>query len=275
MRNLIQFFVRFHAFFIFLVLEAICMFLVIRNHNYQRTATINATNAVTGGIFKTYSNFTDYLHLKEINDSLQQENARLLAQLPNAKRDNEKISDVGCDEFQVPAYKFIEAKVISNSIRKANNYIVIDRGSNQGIKPNMGVIITSGIVGIVKDVSPNFSSVISMLHKDTKVSVRLKQQQYTGSLVWPGHDPSQAVVNGIPKHVKINLGDTLVTSGFSAIFPANIMVGKVADFSLPPGSNFYEINLTLSANLATLRYVYVINYLFREERNQLEQQNDN
>lgn len=274
MRNLIQFFVRFHAFFIFLLLEAVCIYMVIRNHKYHETTALNASNAITGNIYGTYSNFTDYLYLKQVNDSLQAENARLLALLPNAYRDDLIISDVGCNEQLIPAYKYIKAKVLTNTIRKANNYLLIDRGSKHGIKPNMGVMVEAGIVGIVKDVSDNFSTVISLLHKDTKVSVRLKKQEYTGSLVWPGLTPTHAILNGIPKHVKINPGDTAITSGFSAIFPANLMAGTVEDFSLPPGSNFYEIRLKLSANLETLRHVYVINYLFKEERKALEADND-
>lgn len=274
MRNLIQFFVRFHAFFLFLFLEMLCVFMVVRNHTYQRNATLSASNAITGTIFKTSSDISGYLSLDKVNDSLRYENTKLLAQLDNALRDNSYTEDVGCNDRFEPAYTYIGAKVISNSTTKANNYLVLNRGSKHGIKPNMGVMLQSGVVGIVKDVSEHFSTVISVLHKDTKISSRLKGKQYVGSVQWPGIDPNKAVVKGIPKHVKVSIGDTLLTSGFSSIFPEDVMVATVLNYSLPSGSNFYDIEVTLAANFETLRYVYVVNYLFKEEQQQLEDMND-
>lgn len=271
MRNLIQFFFRFHALFLFLFLELLCVVLVIRNHTYQRNATLSASNSITGSIYQASADITGYLDLNRVNDSLRNENAKLLAQLDNAIRDNSYTEEVGCNALYEPAYTFIGAKVISNSTTKANNYLVIDRGSMHGIQPNMGVMLQNGIVGIVKDVSERFSTVISVLHKDTKISSRIKGKQYVGSVQWPGNDPTKAIVKGIPKHVKVQVGDTLLTSGYSSIFPEDVMVATVLEYSLPPGSNFYDINVALSANFETLRYVYVVKYLFKDEQQKLEE----
>lgn len=274
MRNLILFFVRFHAFFLFLFLELLCLFLVVRYHTFQRNSTLSASNAVTGYIYETSANITGYLDLDRVNDSLRKENILLLAQLENAQRNNSYTEEVGCNNKYEPAYVYIDAKVISNSTTKPNNYLVIDRGSDHGIEANMGVMLRNGVVGIVKDVSPHFATVLSVLHKDTKISARLKGKEYVGSLQWPGTDPKTAVVKGIPKHVKIAEGDTLVTSGFSSIFPEDVMVATVKSFELQPGNNFYDIDVDLSANFETLRYVYVVKYLFKEEQQQLEEDNN-
>lgn len=274
MRNLIQFLVNFSSFFIFLGLELLCLLLVIRTHTYHKTTAINASNAVTGNVFETYSNWTGYLSLQEVNDSLMLENARLLKQLELSQRDTRVVQEVGCDNMNVPAFTYIEAKVISNSTRKTSNYMVINRGYEQGIEPNMGVINGSGVVGTIKEVSANFATVMSVLNKDTKIGVRITGEDYTGSLEWPFEDPETAVVYGIPKHVKIRPGDTLVTSGYSHLFPAGIAAGTIIDATLPPGSNFYEINVKLAVNFETTRYVYVVNNLFSEELEKLEEPTD-
>lgn len=274
MRNLIQFLVNFSSFFIFLGLELLCLILVIHTHTYHKTTAINASNAVTGNVFETYSNWTSYLHLQEVNDSLMQENARLLQELELSQRDNKVVEEVGCDNTHTPAFTYIQAKVISNTTRKTSNFMVINRGTEQGVEPNMGIINGSGVVGTVKDVSANFATVMTVLNKDTKIGVRIIGEDYTGSLEWPFEDPETAVVYGIPKHVKIIPGDTLVTSGYSHLFPAGIPAGTIIDASLPPGSNFYEINVRLAVNFETIRHVYVVNNLFREELENLEEPAD-
>ncbi len=270
MRNLLAFFVRYNSFFIFLALEVICFVFIFQLNYYHKVSFVSAANNFSGNVYSSYSEFTDYLNLAKVNDSLSRENALLRSQLMGSYWDTEVKKDVACDVNMVQAYQFFSAKVISNSTQGASNYLVINRGSKHGVKPNMGVVVSNGIVGIVMDVSENFATIMSVLHKDSKVSVKIKGLNYSGSLSWPGGDSRYALVKNVPKHVKIEPGDTIVTSGYSSIFPENIMVGNIESFEIPSGSNFYEITIKLSTTFETLDYVYVVNYLFSKEQRQLE-----
>lgn len=271
MRNLLSFFLRYNSLFIFFTLEVICLTLVFRLNYYHKVSFVSATNNFTGGIYSSYTSFTDYLNLAQVNDSLSRENALLRSKLLSSYWDTEVRKDVACDVNMVQAYQFFDAKVISNSTNKASNYLVINKGSKHGVKPNMGVVVPKGVVGIVMDVSENFATIMSVLHKDSKVSVKLKGPGNSGSLTWPGGDSRYALVKNVPVHVNIQPGDTIVTSGYSSIFPENIMVGTIESFESPSGSNFYDISIKLATDFETLEYVYVVNYLFSEEQDKLEE----
>ncbi len=272
MRNLLSFFLRYNSLFIFVILEVICLTLVFRLNYYHKVSFVSATNNFTGGIYSSYTSFTDYLNLAQVNDSLSRENALLRSKLLSSYWDTEVRKDVACDVNMVQAYQFFDAKVISNSTNKASNYLVINKGYKHGVRENMGVVVANGVVGIIMDVSENFATVLSVLHKDNKVSVKLKGPEgRAGSLTWPGGDSRYAVVKEIPKHVKLHAGDTIVTSGYSAIFPENIMVGTIESIEVTSGSNWYDINILLSTNFETIEYVYVVNYLFSEEQDKLEE----
>ena len=265
MRSLFQFFVRFSSFFIFLILEVIAFVFIIRDHAFQNAGFINSANEVTGRVYQSVNNSREYLHLREINDSLRDENARLRAGQISAFRDEKIVKDDNCDSNFTQIYSFISAKVINNTTDKATNYITINRGRKHGIEKDMGVITNNGVVGIVKDVSDNFAVIMSALHKDSKISVKIGNSNYSGSMVWQGKDPRVAQVMNVPNHVKVAVGDTVYTTGYSSIFPENIMAGRVKQARVPSGSNFYEISVTLSANFEALPYVYVVNYLKKKE----------
>lgn len=273
MRNLLAFFVRYNSFFIFFALEVICLVFVIRLNYYHKVTFVSAANKVSGDIYSSYSGFTDYLNLAKVNDSLARENALLKSQLMSAYWDTEVKKDVACDVNMVQAYQFFDAKVISNSTNSIANYLVINKGSKHGVKPNMGVVVADGVVGIVMDVSENFATIMSVLHKDSKVSVKVKDEENYpgGSLYWKGGDSRYANVTNLPKHLKINVGDSVVTSGYSSIFPENIMVGTIESYEEPSGSPFIDITIKLSTNFETIEYVYVVNYLFSKEQKELEQ----
>jgi rod shape-determining protein MreC len=175
------------------------------------------------------------------------------------------------DTIHHQQYSFITAKVINNSVNRRNNYLTLNAGSLQGIKPEMGVISSEGIVGIVKDTSKHFCSVMSFLHKDSKISAKLKKSGYIGSLVWDGYDASRASLKDIALHVQFAKGDTIVTSSYSSIFPEDIMIGRVEDFETKAGDNFYDITIRLSTDFSKLSYVYIVNNVLKEEQQQLEQ----
>lgn len=268
MRNLFLFLIRFNYVFTFLFLEIISVAFVIRNHSYQRTGFLNSAGVMTGNIYKTYFSFSEYLSLREINQKLMQENA-LLRINENSGTDTLASIDI-CDDSSNVQYHFIPVKVINFSVNKSTNYITLDKGKNSGIQRDMGVVTSNGVVGIVNHVSRNFSTAMSILHKDSRVSLKVKRFNYPGTLQWNGGSPSEAEVIGIPIHLPVAVGDSLVTSGFSAIFPENIPVGMISELSVPAGSSFYRVTIKLSANLETLQYAYVVNNLYQKEQRELE-----
>jgi rod shape-determining protein MreC len=167
-------------------------------------------------------------------------------------------------------YTFVNARVVNNSIGRRNNFITLDKGTSNGVEKDMGVISSSGVVGIVKDVSLHYCTVMSVLHKNTKISTRFKNSNYFGSLVWNGENHREATFLEIAKHVKFKTGDTLVTTVYSSIFPEGIMVGVVKSWELKPGDNFYKINVKLSTNFANLSHVYIVDNLMKREQLELE-----
>lgn len=273
MRNLFDFLVRFNYILIFLILEVISFFFVIRNHNYQRTGFLNSAGVVTGGIYGTYFKFSEYINLGKVNEDLKAENARLHEQLQRFETGYVLNQEV-CDTNGVLIYEYIPAKAINFSTTRINNYITLNRGSNSGIEKDMGVVTPEGIVGIVNKVSPNFSTAMSILHKDCRVSVKIKRFNYPGTLQWNGGSPNEAELIGIPGHLPLVKGDSVLTSGFSAIFPENLPVGVIEDFYLEQGSSFYTVIVRLTGQHETLQFAYVVNNLYQKEQRELEKQND-
>lgn len=274
MRNLFLFIEKYKTFLLFLLLEGFCLFLVVNYHSYHRSRVLNSANFFAGNIYRSYDNAVAYLSLGEVNDSLGIENARLYGQLSNSfERVPEPEVEV-CDHEPQQIYKYISAKVINNSVNKINNYITLDIGRKHGVEKNMGVMGPHGVVGIVTNVSEHFSSVMSLLHNDCRISAKISRNNYSGSVSWNGYDEKHAMLNGIPEHVSVEKGDTVMTSGFSSIFPENIMIGNVGEYSIPGGSNFYKIRVDLYTEFSSLDYVYVIKYLLKSEKKKLEALND-
>jgi rod shape-determining protein MreC len=174
------------------------------------------------------------------------------------------------DTLRKQQYTYITARVINNSVNRRNNYLTLDKGSLQGIEKDMGVISSSGVVGIVKDVSKHYCTVMSVLHKNTRISARFNHNNYFGSPVWDGNDSREATLLDIAKHVKFSVGDTLVTTVFSSIFPEGVMVGVVKESNIKKGDNFYKITVNLSANFLNLSHVYIVNNLLKKEQQELE-----
>ena len=278
MRNLFNFIWRNNIVFLFMLLEVMAFYLIIKNNKYQNTGFFNTSNHVVGNIYSVYSSITGYINLKNSNELLAHENARLLnitGKINISENDSNLI--VKEDTLLKQKYTYQEAKVINNSINRRNNYLTLDKGSLAGIEPEMAVIASDGVVGIVKDVSENFCSVMSILNKNTNISSKHKKTGYLGILVWNGGDPTQANLNDVPKNATIAIGDTIISSGASAIFPEGIAIGTIKSFELVNGANFYNIELNLAPKLGKLSYVYVIKNLMKEEQRDLEarSQDDN
>ena len=272
MKNLIQIIVRFHFTILFLIIELVCFLLIINNNNYHKTVFLNSNNAISGDIYNKVSTFSDYIRLSTINDQLSTENTLL----HNLLSKNYKLSADSFFFYEDSVFKqqyvYRSAKVINNSINKQRNYITLNKGKNQGIEPEMGVVANNGVVGIVKSVSDNYSTVLSLLNSRLKISAKIKKNNHHGSLYWDGKDYRRARLIEIPSHVDIKVGDTITTSSFSSVFPEGILLG-IADKILPSaGGNFREVIVLISNDFNQLSYVDVIGDLLKNERLELEKE---
>jgi rod shape-determining protein MreC len=268
MYNLFRFIVRYYLFIFFLLLEGFCFYLIYQNSHYHQAAFVNMANSANGKIYQAYSGATDYLYLRKFSDSLVAENAALHTRLRESGNDTITASKKQTDTLHhnlEQVYTYIPAKVIHNTVNLSANYIYINRGKNQGITAQMGVISPGGVVGQVVNVTDDYAAVMSLLNKNFKVSAKLKNSNYFGTLSWEGKNTTLAKLREIPKHVRLHVGDTIVTSGYSELFPENVIVGKVQHVHAEPEENFLDVDVILSTNMANLSYVYVVNNLKRKE----------
>jgi rod shape-determining protein MreC len=275
-RNVFLFIRRHFNFLFFLVLQIIALSFLFRFNKFHEAAFLNVSTELTGRINERYNNIEYYFQLKKTNESLVQENLRLRQQLkenyeaPDSNRrlikDTMK-TDTGRSFLK---YQIMEAKVVSNSVNSPTNYLTIHRGFDQGVRPNFGVIGPQGIVGSVVNVSKNFATVQSMLHYQFRVVAKLKNNNETGTIQWDGQSPLFVTMKGIPKSVTVQKGDTVLTTQISSLFPANLMIGTIADVIPDASSNFYTLKIRAATNFSTLEYVYVIDNLQYDEQKRLE-----
>ncbi len=272
MKNVLLFVLRNRVFFLFLFLEVVCFALIVKNNQFHQTSFLNSSNRLVGNVYELNGSVTGYFGLRKVNDHLALENAALRALLKESQYTSLNASVRVTDSVNFQNYSYLPAEVINNSTNRRNNYLTINKGILQGVEPEMAIISPDGIVGIVKDVSKNFASVISILHKNSSISARLKANGYFGSLVWDGRDPLVAQLTDIPNHVKISEGMEVETSGFSSMFPRGIKIGQIVSYEIRPGDNFYSIDVKLSTELSALRMVYVVTNLMKVEQKILEEE---
>nr|WP_121269170.1 rod shape-determining protein MreC [Pedobacter schmidteae] len=272
MRNLWIFINRYNAFFLFIIFFAIGIILTVKNNAYQRSVTVNSTNEVVGEVYQNLNVLKKYINLGTVNDSLAVENAKLKTELLALKSIDSAKKITIKDTLNNPQYTYLSARVIKNSITLRNNVITINKGSLDGIQPNMAVISPDkGVVGFVQDVSEHLATIRSLLHKDTKISVQIKNINALGSLVWGigNSDITKAYVKEIPNHFKVKVKDTIITSGFSRFAPG-IPVGVVTKTGVATGDNFMSLEIKLFNDFSTLQYVYVILDKYAAEQTELE-----
>jgi rod shape-determining protein MreC len=226
---------------------------------------------VSGTFHEKASQLENYLDLREKNENLVKENVELknfIAKNITTRQDTFSVQTDTIDEQQ---FKYIEARVINNSVNKQHNFITLNKGAANGIEPEMGVMSREGLVGVVKGVSEHFSTVISLLNSELKISAKHKKSGYFGSLNWDGRNYLYANLKEIPLHTKLNPGDTILTSGYSTIFPEGILIGYVDSWQQTGGS-FNNIKVRLSTDFKRISEVYVIKNLFKEEQSKLEEE---
>ncbi|MFK7950298.1 MAG: rod shape-determining protein MreC [Saprospiraceae bacterium] len=271
MRNLVLFFIKYNAFFVFILLEIVSFYLIVNNNEKQNVIFVSSANQLTGSFYERYDKVISYWNLGDVNAELANDNKRLMEQLPNAYFDNEVDTLEVIDTQYLQQYEYIPAKVVNNSVNRYNNYLTLNRGKSHGIEANTGVITNNGIVGVVKKTSKNYAGVMSILHHNTRISAKLKSTNYFGSLVWKKDDARYMYLDAIPKHAVIEKGDTVITSGFSTMFPEGLTIGTVDKKKVIDGSNFYEIKVSLSCDMNNLSHAFVVNNLLKEEQKTLEE----
>ncbi|MEN9339615.1 MAG: hypothetical protein RIQ62_927 [Bacteroidota bacterium] len=270
MRNLILLIKQFHNFFIFLLLELFCLILVFRNNTYQQSSYVNSARGIAGKYYDRKEQMIGFLHLREANDSLMHENARLRKQigtpiLANPLHDSSNTTRLLSDTVsQTIHYTYIPARVLNNTIDQKINYITLDIGSLKGVKKGMAVISADGIVGKVSHVSENYCVVLSFLSDRFTVSAMVSDGT-VGRLSWDGTDPAFGILSGIPQSVHLKARDSVVTSGYGN-FPEKIMLGRVAAVT---GGTTYKV--WLSSNFRRLHFVYVVADEVNIERKKLEE----
>lgn len=272
MRSLIQFLSKNSFVFLFLFLQIISFVLLVQNNSYQNSKFFNSSNFLIGNLYATIDNVNDYFNLKEENAELAEQNAQL--QASNIKAYTKFFGTTAQinDTAYFQRYTYTSAMVINNSTNKKANYITIDKGAISGLSAGMAVISANGVVGRIINVSDRFSSVMSVLNVKSKISGKIKKNGYFGSVVWNsgGNDYRTGQLMDIPNHVELNVGDTVVTSGYSDDFPEGIPIGIIKEFKLTKGNNFHDISIQFLVDYKTISHVYVVKSLHKEEQEALE-----
>jgi rod shape-determining protein MreC len=269
MRNLLNFLARYNNLIIFLLLEGFALYLILTGNNYQNLRALKNVRLITIGIDKKISNTRSYLSLHEINTKIAQENVSLRNRLERLiKSQNQQSLQVN-DTIFSQQYVFSSAEVVNNSTNRQKNFFTLNKGKRQGVDVDMAVTSPEGVAGIIVSSSDNYSIGMSLLNLDFRLSSRMKSNGYYGSLTWDGRDYRYAILNEIPQHVQISEGDTVLTTGYSAIFPEGIVIGVVKDFERS-GGDFYKIRISLSTDFKKLNYINVISNLKRSEQKELE-----
>ena len=275
MRNLLNFLLKYNYWFLFILLEVICFVLLFRFNNYQQSVYFTSANVVTGKVYEVSGSVSSYFHLKSVNEDLLDRNMLLeqqIANLENALRERQVDSVIvnSIRNLDNKDYQIFKAHVIRNSLNQADNYITLDKGSSSGIRPEMGVVDGIGVVGIVYKTSPNYSLVISVLNSKSSISCKIVGSEYFGYLKWEHGDSRYAYLKDLPRHAEFNLGDTVVTSGYSTVFPAGVMVGTVDDMSDSNDGLSYLLKIKLATDFGKLGDVRVIARTGQMEQQELE-----
>lgn len=268
MKYLFLFLKKQSFFFLFVLLEVVAIVLLANNNAYHRSNIINTSNVITGSLFSAYTALEDYFFLQEENRLLLEENTRLHHALsqPSEIYDSLYSGD--------SLYEYIPAAVVSNTSRNRNNYIMINKGRKDGVEKEMGLISTRGVAGIIVEVSANYATALSMLHSNARVSARLKKNGQMVTVVWDGQDYRRGRVEDIPSHIFPEEGDSVITSGFSFVYPRDIMIGTIGS-SVERAGNFNIAELIFSTDFNGLHHVYVSKILAAEELDSIQMNLEN
>lgn len=268
MQQIFNFIIKNSNRLLFLLLLGISLSLTIQSHSYHRSKIISSANFLSGGAYQRINNVREYFNLRTQNDALAQENAELRSLLFNTKDTNSKPK---LDSIKgLRPTDMIVSKVIHNSYNSHENYLTLNSGSIQGVKPDMGVINSLGIVGVIDNTSQNYATVASILNVKSMINAKIKKSNHFGSLGWNGKSTGFVQLTDIPRLAAIRKGDTIVTGGQSIIFPENINIGTVYKIYIDNQTNYYTLDIKLFNDMTNLGHVYIIKGKDREEITNLE-----
>lgn len=255
MQQLLNFFLKFRNLILFLILLNISLALTINVHDYHKSKLLNLTSTITGSIHNVFSGISSYFNLKNENKILLLENNRLKELEFNTNRSQDNLTLVNSE------YKVTSATVIKNSYSLTKNYLILNRGSDSLINEDLGVVTSNGIVGVIDKVSNKYSRVISLLNTNSKINAKLKKSNHFGTLEWNGENSNIVQLLDIQDLVELTIGDTIVTSGYSSIFPENIPIGSIQSFKLNETKDLFVIDVKLFNDMTNLRHVHIIENL--------------
>ncbi|TNE61663.1 MAG: rod shape-determining protein MreC [Bacteroidetes bacterium] len=280
MNSILQLFIRHGGLLTLLVVEVFCFYLISSYNSEQGEIASASWARYSGAVLNWKAGWEDYFYLRDENTRLRLENAKLQTELANTRLIEVPYRDTFLRKGQIdtlenkiirPRYVLISARVVSNTISNRNNWMIINRGSEDGVQANTGVISRNGVVGVVRYVSDHYAVVMSVLHGQTKVSAALKKHEYFGPLIWDGENPEYMTLTDIPNHLQIQPGDSVQTSNYTLLFPEGHPIGWVDKAEPVQGSNFFKIQVRLSQNPANVRDVYVVTNRYAEQLDQLQQ----
>ncbi len=270
MQQIINFILRYKITLLYLLLLTISLSFTIQSHSYHRSKYFNSANRLSGSIYNTTNRITSYFGLGSVNKDLLEENRRLRALLFN----REIKDSVDLDTARL-GYTIITAQVIKNSFSNQDNYITVNKGEKDGIKQDMGVITSDGILGIIETTSGNYAAVQSILNTRSTINAKIKNTNYFGSLTWNTRRYDVVQLEDIPRLVPLLVGDTIVTGAMSSIFPENIPIGTIKEFDLNTSQSFYSIDVQLFNDMTNIKNVYIIDNPMRQEILELESELNN
>lgn len=276
MRNLIAFLIKNSHFFLFVLLEIVCFYFIFQYNSYQKSIFFNFSNEVSGRIYTISGNVSTFWGLRKNNEALLYQNAELQRQILDLEHYINQLQTDSLatqaylnDSVLVQKYDYTVARVVNNSISRVENYIIINKGIDEGVKEGMGVVSVNGIVGFVRAASSNFSLVQSVLNPNTKLSCKIKGSNIPTTLVWDAKDYRYADLKDFPRFEKFSIGDTVVTSGVSKYLPEGFIVGTISDSKNQKDDNFFTLKVKLSTDFASLNNVLIINNYSRNELTKL------
>ena len=272
MQQIINFVIRNKTFLLFLLLFSIAFALTIQSHSYHKSKFINSANFLTGGVYGTVNSVDKYFNLKTENDILSEENKRLREQLFNINTTTD--STYIDTTYSKAKYRVTIADVFKNSYSLTNNYLTLNKGKNDSIKRDFGVITSNGIVGIIDNTSKNYSTVLSILNKRSRINAKLKSTNHIGSLKWNGKSPVYVQLEDVSQFAPVKVGDTIQTGGESSIFPQDIGIGTIESFETDISGDTYTIQVKLFNDMTNLGTVYILENIDRTEILNLQNSNN-
>ena len=270
MQHIISFLINNKYFLLFLFLEIIAVSLTIQSHSYHRSKFINSSNFITGSIYNNFNSFNNYVNLKSQNEQLVEENTKLKNLLSQNNDDFSNLKSNKIDSLVYnKKYHYLSARIINNNYTKSNNRLTINRGENDGVTPELAVVSSRGIIGITTNVSSNYAIVMPVINENSKINVKLLNNNHFGTLTWNGNDFNTCQLEDLPRQTNIKVGDTIITGGKSTIFPEGILVGAIKDFKIT-NNNYKNVNIALFNDMSAIYHVNIISNSNKKEIKQLE-----